>query len=159
MRTPSGVAMSAPAPAMIAVPMIAERMPPPAPNAGGSWMRKSRLSALAPSLITSKVTMPSAATATTAAPIAAPRMAWLTIRRRRRLPDGLSGLAGSNRGVSDDCAVDVIATGDQAGPEVGEHAHDEQDEGQVEDRVELELGDVVLNVQRDPGRHRVPGLV
>ena len=69
--TPIGTAITPARTTITAVPTMSERIPPPAPpNCGGSWMRKLRLSAEAPALITSKVTSASAATATTAAAIA-----------------------------------------------------------------------------------------
>ena len=108
MRTPTGTAITAASATMIADPMMAERMPPPGPpNAGGSWMRKLRLRAEAPDLMTSKTTMASTATAANAAATAMPWAMRLTISRRRRLPDGVSGAVGSY-GSCSDRAVDVM---------------------------------------------------
>ena len=45
--------------------------------------------------MTSKTTMASTATATNAAATAMPWAMRLTIRRRRRLPDGVNGAVGS----------------------------------------------------------------
>ncbi len=70
-------------------------MPPPTPNSDGSWMRKSRLRTDAPDFTTSKTTIPSTATATNAAATAMPWAMRLTICRRRRLPDAVSGAVGS----------------------------------------------------------------
>src|ERR1700729_174774 len=157
MRTPIGTAITPARTTMMAEPTMAERMPPPGPpNAGGSWMRKSRFSADAPDLMTSKTTMASTATATNAAATAMPRAIWLTISRRRRLPDGVSGAVGSY-GRSDR-AVDVIVARDEPRREVGDDAEREQDQREVEDGVDLERVGRVLDVVRDPGGQGVAGL-
>src|ERR1700761_6958292 len=153
-----GTAITAPSATMMAEPMIAERMPPPGPpNAGGSWMRKLRLRADAPDLMTSNTTMASTATAINAAAMAMARAMALTISRRRRLPDGVSGAVGAY-GSCSDRAGGVIAAREDTRGGVGDDAEHEQDQREIEDGVDLEGVGRVLDVVRDPGRQGVAGI-